>query len=230
MCNKFAQLVTKPDGTQHWIRPSYDAPTTLYDGKTHSDLMRKSEMKYPKNPVEVIYRAKSGIEKMNSFQWGRPLPDKSKVVNNTRIENITTHWSKYSDNRVLIPITHFQEYKEESGLRKPFNIWFNDFPIAYMAGLAGTHFPEDKNQEPIRWVSLITQEACSKMRLIHNSGDNRFRQPCLVKPSAWDFWLSDKHYGEETFFKLCQGYLSEEITAEEEEIPGSQMGLFTNPT
>ncbi|TGK10393.1 SOS response-associated peptidase family protein [Leptospira stimsonii] len=229
MCNKFAQIVTHADGTQRWIRPNFDPPTRDFDVAVRYELMKSAVERFPKQQIEVVYRAKSGIEKLNSFQWGLPKSGTSAVITNTRIENIKGFWSRFSNNRVLIPITNFFEFKEESGLKKPHSIWFKDFPIAYMAGIAGSFQPEE-NSDPIRWVTIITQEANSLMRQIHNHGENRFRQPCLVRPEYWDSWLGNLNYSEDSFFQFCKGYLSDEISVQEIEVPGSQMGLFSNPT
>jgi putative SOS response-associated peptidase YedK len=194
MCNRFnSLLVTKKDGTQTWVKLFYDESDFDQAIQRNRNYLIQQEYK-PLDKVLVIREYSPGKVRPDIIQWGL-YPDWSdRPIANTRMENMfdSEFWKSSSlHSRCLIPVNSFFEWKDV-GLKKKskYKIRFKN-PNTCFAGLYGNSFNKKTNQsEP--WVTIITQEGNSLMKEIHNSGENKGRQPACIPEVFWEQWLDPK--------------------------------------
>ncbi|MBW0432308.1 SOS response-associated peptidase family protein [Leptospira yasudae] len=227
MCNKFAQLVTRPDGTQHYLRPHYDEVDYEIARLNFLERMPTLAKKFPGYKADVIFS--NGKEDVfhQGFRWGVKPHWSKELINCTRSENLfSATWKPFIMNRCIIPIECFYEWKEENGLRIPFRIRPSETTGFYLAGIFGSSKNAGEVGADHPWFSILTQEANLKMREIHNSGNNRWRQPVLMEEKNIDAWLERTELSYNSLLDLIPTYTSERIVAEREIESGSQMNLF----
>ncbi|EMY60091.1 hypothetical protein LEP1GSC203_1056 [Leptospira terpstrae serovar Hualin str. LT 11-33 = ATCC 700639] len=82
-------------------------------------------------------------------------------------------------------MSYFEWQMQRSGEKHKFKIEFinkNNF----FGGIWGA------NSNGTTWVTIVTQVANEKTAEIHNSGDNKHRQPIIIRRENQDAWLDLK--------------------------------------
>jgi len=119
---------------------------------------------------------------------------------NARSERIlqdeTSYWYKIRNRRCLIPVTGFYEHREIAGWKKkvPYFIKLKGQELFFIAGLYSVaKFPDPETAEELqRWTfTLITRDANSIMKLIHNGGDNAGRMPLMLSTDMAMEWVRE---------------------------------------
>ncbi|PJZ43744.1 SOS response-associated peptidase family protein [Leptospira brenneri] len=142
------------------------------------------------------------------------------LITTAQSERIFTSsfWKSYSTNRCLIPVfAYFEWQMQQTGKKHKFKIEFID-KETYFAGLWGSG-PNDST-----WVTIITQVANEKTAEIHNYGDNKHRQPVVIRRENQDQWIDSKINEEKKIKSLITQFQPEEITTEDQD---SEPTLFS---
>lgn len=125
---------------------------------------------------------------LTSGTWGTQQSFANRLITTTQSEHIfsSSFWKKYSTNRCLIPVTSYFEWQmQRNGEKHKFKIEFID-KDSFFGGIWGT------NSNGSTWVTIVTQVANEKTAEIHNSGDNKHRQPIVIRRENQDAWLDPK--------------------------------------
>ncbi|MEP7278371.1 MAG: SOS response-associated peptidase family protein [Bacteroidota bacterium] len=127
------------------------------------------------------------------------LPQRASMLN-TRSERIlddkSSYWYKIRNRRCLIPVNGIYEHRGVKGWKKkvPYFIKLKTQPMFFLPGLYSVaELPDTSTGEMIkRWTySIITRNANSVMRTIHNDGDNRGRMPLFLPFELSEKWVSE---------------------------------------
>ena len=118
------------------------------------------------------------------------------------LEDQKSYWYKIRNRRCLIPVTGIYEHREIKGWKKkvPYFIRLNDQPMFFIPGLYSVvELPDKETGEMIRrcTFTLVTRDANSVMRDIHNGGDNKGRMPLFLPLELSKKWLEEELTGEE---------------------------------
>ncbi|NIG57142.1 SOS response-associated peptidase [Chitinophaga sp. Cy-1792] len=162
----------------------------------------KIGMSYPQWPVVVNHEG----PQLSLFTWG-PVP---KMLNtpekvkkqrqmflNARSEKVLepgTLWNAIKQQRCLIPVTGFFEYRQIPGWKNkvPYYIKSVEQDVFFIAGLWALSNSWDVDKpERIPTFSLLTRSANNIMRQIHNGGDNAGRMPMMLTNELAAEWIKD---------------------------------------
>lgn len=152
-----------------------------------SDLQASYLIK-PTHAVTVIRQAEDGTCSTGRVQWGlipQWAKDRKGALINARSETIASKPSfrtAFKSRRCIIPASGF--YENESTSSKTFqryHIYRRDGALLPFAGIWDTWLNED---EPLETCSIVTTEANSFMRQIHD------RIPVILPSEAFAEWLN----------------------------------------
>lgn len=161
----------------------------------------KLGMSFPTWPV-VVYEH-DRLE-LHPFTWG-PIPKMLNTLEkvkkqrqmflNARSEKILepkTMWTAIRHQRCLIPVTGFYEYREIPGMKNKQAYFIREAgeEVFFIAGLwsLSNSWDIDK-QERIPTFTLVTTEANSVMKQIHNGGSNAGRMPMMLTIDLAREWV-----------------------------------------
>ncbi len=117
---------------------------------------------------------------------------------NARSERILgdekSYWYKIRNRRCLVPMNGMYEHRSIRGWKKkvPYFISLQGQKTFFIPGLYSVaELPDKETGEMIKryTYTLITRDANSVMRMIHNSGDNRWRMPLYITLEMANKWL-----------------------------------------
>ena len=202
------------DSHRHHIRPEYKPTDSIFHLRANSTELSDSENSefYAINP--------------NFDTWGAKPDWSNKPITNSRSEKLFTSpfWRPFiSKNRCLIPATSFFECQEILGKKNKKEITFRNSSTC-LAGIYGK-WEEIGIQKLGIWLTILTQEGNPLMKQIHNSGENRGRQPVVMREEYWDKWLSPIVSNEREIVSMIEQFSEEEISVEGND-GGMQPGLF----
>jgi len=145
------------------------------------------------------------IYKGKRFEWGiiadyMDTPEKVKKMRNSmcnaRSEKILgdkkSYWYRIRKNRCLVPVTGIYEHREIKGWKNkvPYYVSLQDRPMFCLPGLYNyAPVPNVETGEVRGTYAVITTEANSLMRNIHNGGENAFRMPLFLPKELEMKWL-----------------------------------------
>jgi putative SOS response-associated peptidase YedK len=115
-----------------------------------------------------------------------PVRNKFLNIRSERVlDDTTSYWYKIRSKRVLIPVTGIYEHRAVRGWKKKVPYWVKpmDQQMFFLPGLYSVaELPDKETGEVIkRWTfGLMTREANSVMRNIHNDGENSHRMPLFL--------------------------------------------------
>jgi putative SOS response-associated peptidase YedK len=142
-------------------------------------------------PILVRYKDKMHLA---PFFWGiHARGENMPSVWNAQSERIlepSSYWYKIRHNRCLIPLTGIFEHREIKGWKKkvPYHIWQKDRTIFCVPGL---YDEPSQHSSGLHTFTLITREANSLLRLIHNAGGDAFRMPLFLSRELELLWLKE---------------------------------------
>lgn len=157
---------------------------------------------YPRWPVVV---QKDKQLQLRRFEWGiippyMKTPEEVKKgrkwMVNARSEKVLepkTYWNRIRNNRCLIPTTGFFEHREIPGWKNkvPYFIRVKDRELFFLAGLYQySHIPNVETGELPGTFTVITREANTVMKQIHNGGENGGRMPLILPVELEREWLN----------------------------------------
>lgn len=142
--------------------------------------------------------------KLKIFEWGliadyMNTPDKIKEYRtsmaNARSEKMMEDkrsvWYRLKNNRCLVFTTGFYEHRDIGAKKKlPYFIRIKGQELFCFAGLYNySPLPDPGTGEMTGTFSVITREANSRMRIIHNGGPNAGRMPLILPKELALKWL-----------------------------------------
>ncbi|MEO7049239.1 MAG: SOS response-associated peptidase family protein, partial [Ferruginibacter sp.] len=119
---------------------------------------------------------------------------------NARSERILgdtkSYWYKIKNRRCLIPLSGFYEHRKVLGFKNkvPYFITLKKQPMFFLPGLYSVSEIVDKETGELikHWsYTLITRDANSVMKQIHNDGENKWRMPLLLPFEESKKWLEE---------------------------------------
>ena len=127
---------------------------------------------------------------------------------NARSERILddpkSYWNKIRQRRCLVPVTGIYEHREVAGFKTkiPYFIKVKREKLVFLPGLYSVvELPDKETGELVRryTYTIVTREANSVMRAIHNGGENAGRMPLFLPfemAQEWLFELTESRYRE----------------------------------
>jgi putative SOS response-associated peptidase YedK len=153
----------------------------------------------PSQPV-LFVGGYDGVRRGDYARWGlipswHKDPDNAQLLINARSETVTdkpSFKSAIAHRRVLVPATHFYEWRREGKgvhqVRQPYAV-DRTAPDGEQGLFAMAGIVEDlagKGGEVISTLALLTQQANGAISTIHH------RMPLVVPPDYYDSWLDTK--------------------------------------
>lgn len=186
-------------------------PDLIYDSQMEINLEATTHIighAYGQHPI--IYRNREDMKlHCMLMEWGCIpfyVKDASAFVRqratmlNARSERILddqkSYWYKIRNRRCLIPVSGIFEHRAIKGWKKkvPYFIQLKNQPVFFIPGLYSVvELPDKETGEMIKrfTYTLITRNANSVMRDIHNDGDNKGRMPLFLPLEMATRWLDE---------------------------------------
>lgn len=146
--------------------------------------------------------------------WAKDTSSASRMIN-ARSETVATKPSfrmAFKWRRCLILADGFYEWKGEKSNRQPMFLTLPDGRPFAFAGLWEAWDNRGKEPTAYRSCSILTREASGSVRPIHN------RMPVIVKPEAYDAWLSRDSQD----VRLLQDIIQNQVYAKLNSVPVSR--------
>ena len=172
-------------GAVHIMGHAYGEHPIIYrnreDGKLHCKLMEWGCIPFYVKDEDSFKRQRTSMLNARS----------ERILDDTK-----SYWYKIRNRRCLVPMTAMYEHREVEGWKKkvPYIIGLKHQPLYFIPGLYSVaELPDKETGEVIkRWTfTLITTNANSVMRMIHNGGDNKWRMPLYLPKELSDKWLEE---------------------------------------
>lgn len=118
------------------------------------------------------------------------------------LEDTKSYWYKIRNRRCLIPLSGFYEHRAVKGFKNkiPYFITLKNQPMFFLPGLYSVAEIVDKETGEMvkHWsYTIITRDANSIMKQIHNDGENKWRMPLLLPFEQSKKWLDEELTPEE---------------------------------
>jgi putative SOS response-associated peptidase YedK len=131
------------------------------------------------------------------------------------LEDTKSYWYKIRNRRCLIPLNGFYEHRAVKGFKNkiPYFITLKSQAMFFLPGLYSVSEIVDKETGELVKVwsyTLITRNANSVMKQIHNDGDNKWRMPLMLP-----FELSKQWVEEELSVEQYKAILNFEMPSQE---------------
>lgn len=163
----------------------------------------------PRHPVVLTDQGKL---KLRVFEWGmmtsymkgsmtgtvaskKQLDMQRYKLLNARAERVLgdtgSLWYRKRQNRLLVPVNGFFEYREVPGFKKkiPYYIHLKDRPLFFLPGLYNYTPIPGPDGERIGSFTIIIRAANTVMKSIHNSGEHPYRMPLMLPAALERKWL-----------------------------------------
>jgi putative SOS response-associated peptidase YedK len=146
--------------------------------ETSADMLYYSHNIAPSTQITTITRSEHSEAQLMKWGWW-----KGKVIN-ARLETVEKKpWfhSAYKNNRCIIPVSSFYEWKEEAGTKIPYRFVLNGRDVFSLAGI----YRKDPDNQSMECL-ILTMKANASVLPYHH------RMPVIL-PDSWEsYWLS-KH-------------------------------------
>lgn len=174
MCGRYGMSVGRPQLVEHF--PDADFPMTITPRYNVA----------PSQPVLVLRRDGGGV-KGDLIRWGIGLPpaagSRPRELINVRAETALKGGLFHhllDTSRVLLPASHFYEWRRQGNGRQPVLIEPRQGLMA-LAGLLGRWV--DPSGEIVPAVTILTCPPNQALSAVHN------RMPVILDRAAWRSWL-----------------------------------------
>ena len=190
----------------HIIGHAYGAHPIIYknrdDEKLHVKMMEWGCIPFYVKDISQFARQRSSM-----------LNARSERI----LEDSKSYWNKIRNRRCLVPVTGFYEHRRVAKFKNkiPYLIQLREQPMFFLPGLYSLVEIVDKETGELtthRTYTIITRDANSLMKQIHNDGDNQWRMPLMLTFELSKKWveqeLSDEEYKEILNFEMPSSELS----------------------
>ena len=178
------QVEINYDGT-HIIGHLYREQPIIYrnndDKKLHARMMEWGCIPFYVKDLETYKRQRATMLNARS----------ERILGDTK-----SYWYKIRNRRCLIPLNGFYEHRKVTGFKNkvPYFITLKKQPMFFLPGLYSVAEIVDKETGELvkHWTyTLITRDANSVMKQIHNDGENKWRMPLLLPFEQSKKWLDE---------------------------------------
>jgi len=216
MCGRFGFVkILNSDENYQWVR-LIDTPDPQ---KKEDQICLFENNRYDVRPTQnypVIYKTPEGSVEAENMKFGL-FPDWSKApIINARMENleISKLWKSYIfNNRCIVLASYFYEWQASGGVKTiPWLIKKRGADYLMFAALYAIE-KDKKTDQLIKRFAIITQNANTKMREIHNHGANKFRQPVILDDDKVETWMNSQVTDMNEIQCCMRQYQSDEIDA-----------------
>lgn len=172
-----------------------DQIAAYFDTEAPEVLLERS---YNVAPTQDVYAvlADGGVRHLDAFHWGL-VPSWAKDAKigsrmiNARAETLADKGAfkaAFMRRRCIVPADGFYEWRKDpdapaKAKKQPFFVHRPDGQPYAFAGLWEVWRGPNKDQEPLRSLTIITTAANGPMGEVHD------RMPVLLDEGAWDTWL-----------------------------------------
>lgn len=155
------------------------------------------ERSYNVAPTQDVYAvlADGGVRHLDAFHWGL-VPSWAKDAKigsrmiNARAESLAEKGAfkaAFKRRRCIVPADGFYEWRKDpnapKGKKQPFFVHRPDGQPYAFAGLWEVWRGPERDQEPLRSLTIVTTTANGPMGEVHD------RMPVILPEEAWDTWL-----------------------------------------
>lgn len=184
--------------------PEYIPGLEIEEGHDEKEPLRNHVIAQAFGKYPVILE-KNGKPVLRYFEWGliasyMNSPEKIRQMRssmcNARSEKLLetgTAWNRIRKQRCLVPVSGFFEHQEVAGQKKkvPHFVKLRHAELFFLAGLFNySTMPDHETGELPGTFTIMTSEANSLMKEIHNGGFNKFRMPLILDPHDPMKWIS----------------------------------------
>lgn len=178
------QLEINFDGT-HIIGHLYREQPIIYrsnaDKKLHVRLMEWGCIPFYVKDLQTYQRQRATMLNARS----------ERILGDTK-----SYWYKIRNRRCLIPLNGFYEHRKVTGFKNkvPYFITLKKQPMFFLPGLYSVAEIVDKETGELvkHWsYTLVTRDANSVMKQIHNDGENKWRMPLMLPFEQSKKWLDE---------------------------------------
>lgn len=133
------------------------------------------------------------------------------------LDDKLSYWNKIRNNRCLVPVSGYYEHRDIAGWKKklPYYIQLKEQQTFFLPGLYSIANLADKDTGEVftkYTFGIITRNANSVMKQIHNCGDNAGRMPLLLSLRAATNWLN-RELTDEAYREILNSEMpSEQLT------------------
>ena len=184
-------------------------PDIIWDSQFSLDFDRGVHIlghSYSEHPI--IYRSKEDqLPHVNLMEWGiipyyiqkeKEFEKQRASMLNIRsekiLDDVKSYWFKIRNRRCLVPVSGFYEHREVKAVKNkiPYFIQVKEQPLFYLPGLysVANLVDTDTGEVNKKWTfAIVTREANSVMKQIHNGEKNGNRMPLMLPFELSKKWL-----------------------------------------
>ena len=203
-------------------------PNVVINGNLSIDFATSDHILSMSHRKALVILSKEGVPHLHGFEWGLianymntpELVKKFRIqMANARSEKIfdkTSAWYRLRKNRCLIAVTGFYEHREIKGWKNkvPYYIKLANRNQFFLLGFYNySPIPDMETGEAIGTFTVITREANTVMKQIHNHGPNKHRMPVMMQPEDAVKWIDESLTDEELKAMIEVEIDSEDIEA-----------------
>jgi putative SOS response-associated peptidase YedK len=183
-------------------------------GLEYDMIVHAQAQAFKKYPVVLEQQGKKHLKPL---EWGliadymddaEKIKKARKSMCNARAERVIgdkkSIWHRIRKQRCLIPVTGIMDHREIKGWKNkvPYHVWLKDRKMFCIPGFYNypkkvnkdtghvTYFWTDSETgEPVGTYALVTRDANTTMKQIHNGGENAFRMPLFLPKEMEMKWL-----------------------------------------
>jgi len=166
------------------IKPDLEVSFYKADGFTHPKLLVLTQQENEK----IIDLYQWGLIPT----WNKPLPDMMKLAKGTlnakseTVRKLPSFRAAIKNQRCVIPVNSFFEYKHTDGDKLPYLIHPKETPYFNLAGLY-SHYKDPATNEWLKTFTIVTEPANTFMADIHNSAK---RMPLMLSNALVNDWIN----------------------------------------
>ncbi|MCG6140639.1 SOS response-associated peptidase family protein [Leptospira mtsangambouensis] len=177
-------MIENSEETQRYIRLEFSNDEIGFQKKIWDKI--SGYKNFIRKPSEIIQSFSMTERQIVAHldPWGVNPSWSKRPIMNTQSEKLfdSPFWKNYCNNLILVPVVSFFEWQlQTNGKKHKYEITFKNTDSLF-AGIWG----EEGRK---RWITILTQTANEKMKKIHNSGDNKHRQPVVIQNKFAKHWI-----------------------------------------
>ena len=203
-------------------------PNVVINGNLSIDFATSDHILSMSNRKALVILSQEGVPHLHGFEWGLianymntpELIKKYRIqMANARSEKIfdkQSAWYRLRNNRCLIAITGFYEHRDIKGWKNkvPYYIKLANRNQFFLLGFYNySPIPDMETGESIGTFTVITREANTVMKQIHNHGPNKHRMPVMMQPEEAVKWIDESLTDEEIRQMISVEIDSEDLDA-----------------
>ncbi len=203
-------------------------PNIFIDAQLGIDFTTSEHILSMSHRKALVIISQENRPHLKQFEWGliadyMNTPEKVKQYRiqmaNARSEKIfdkQSAWYRLKNQRCLIAVTGFYEHRTIKGWKNkvPYYIKLANRSNFFLLGFYNySPIPDIETGESKGTFTVVTREANSLMKSIHNDGNNKHRMPVFLQPEEAIKWISEDLTDDEIKKIIAYEIPSEELEA-----------------